>query len=190
MAGPTTLKTERLLLRPFKLSDIDAVLEYAGDPQWATYYPGPYNRRRAEHMVAFALSTPPDKGAVFAIVYDGRVKGLVSLLVDPEDRIRKAELGYDLARDLWGRGLATEAASAVCAWGFREHALAKIFAGADARHRSSLRVMKKLGMTRESVHRSDEVEGGERRRQRRLLRAEVRVDRARQPAAAHNHSAE
>ncbi len=162
MAGPTTLKTERLLLRPFKLSDIDAVLEYAIDPQWATYYPGPSNRKRAEYTVASAISTPPDKGAVFAIVYDGRVVGLVSLIVDSEDRIRKAELGYDLARDVWGRGLATEAASAVCDWGFREYALAKIFAGSDARNRRSLRVMKKLGMTREAMQRSDEVQDGER----------------------------
>ena len=163
MVGPTTLKTERLLLRPFELSDIDAVLEYASDPQWATYYPGPYNRKRAEYTVAFAISTPPDKGAEFAIVYDGRVKGLVSLIVvDPEDREREAELGYDLARDLWGRGLATEAASAVCDWGFREYALAKIFAGTDARNRRSLGVMKGLGMKREAVRRSDEVEDGER----------------------------
>ena len=162
MARPTTLKTERLLLRPFKLSDIDAVLEYASDPQWATHYPGPYNRKRAEYTVAFAVSTPGDNGAVFAIVYDGRVIGLVSLNVDPEDRERKAELGYDIARNVWGRGLATEAASAVCDWGFREFALAKIFAGADARNRRSRRVMEKLGMTREAVHRSDEVEDGER----------------------------
>ena len=162
MARPTTLKTERLLLRPFKLSDIDAVLEYASDPQWATHYPGPYNRKRAEYMVAFAVSTPRDNGAVFAIVYDGRVIGLVSLNVDPEDRERKAELGYDIARNVWGRGLAAEAASAVCDWGFREYALAKIFAGADARNKRSLRVMEKLGMTREAVHRSDEVKDGER----------------------------
>ena len=91
---------------------------------------------------------------------DGRVIGLVSLIIDPEDRIRKAELGYDIARNVWGRGLATEAATAVCDWGFREYALAKIFAGTDARNRRSLRVMEKLGMTREAVHRSDEVEDG------------------------------
>ena len=35
MTTPAELKTERLLLRPFRLSDIDAVLEYASDPLWA-----------------------------------------------------------------------------------------------------------------------------------------------------------
>ncbi len=36
MARPATLKTERLLLRPLKSSDIDTVLEYASDPEWPT----------------------------------------------------------------------------------------------------------------------------------------------------------
>lgn len=112
--------------------------------------------------MALAVSTRLDKGAVFAFVYDGRVTGLVSLNVGPEDRARKAELGYDNSRNVWGRGLATEAASAVCDWGFCQHALAKIFAGADARNRRFQRVMEKLSMKREAVHQSDEFMDGER----------------------------
>ncbi len=160
MTKPTELRTERLLLRPFRLSDIDDVLEYASDPERATYYPRPYDRGRAEYVVAQAVLTSQDKGAAFAVEHDGRVIGLISLTVDPEDR--KAELDYDIARDMWGQGVAPEAASAVCDWGFREYGLAKIYAGADARNMRSLRVMEKLGMTREAIHRSDEVERGER----------------------------
>ena len=160
MTKPIELRTERLLLRPFRLSDIDDVLEYASNPEWATYYPRPYDRGRAEYVVAQAVLTSRDKGAAFAIVYDGRVIGLISLTVDPEDR--KAELGYDIARDMWGRGVAPEAASAVCDWGFREYGLAAIYAHADARNRRSLRVMEKLGMARDGTYRSDEVERGER----------------------------
>ena len=160
MTRPIELMTERLLLRPFRLSDIDDVLEYASDPEWATYYLRPYDQGQAEHVVARSVLNSWDKKAAFAVVYDGRVIGLISLTVDPEDR--KAELGYDIARDMWGRGLAPEAASAVCDWGFREYGLANIYALADARNRRSLRVMEKLGMTREAVHRSDEVERGER----------------------------
>ena len=44
MTRPTELTTERLLLRPFRLSDIDHVLAYASDPEWATFYPRPYDR--------------------------------------------------------------------------------------------------------------------------------------------------
>ncbi len=160
MTKPTELTTERLLLRPFRLSDIGDVLRYASDPEWAAFYPRPYDRGVTEHMVARSVVISWEREAVFAIEAAGRVVGLVSLEVEQESRI--AELGYDLARDVWGQGLATEAAAAVVDWGFREYGLARIFAEADARNARSLRVMERLGMTREGVHRRDQIERGER----------------------------
>ena len=160
MTKPTELTTERLLLRPFRLSDIGDVLRYASDPEWAAFYPRPYDRGVTEHMVARSVVISWEREAVFAIEADGRVVGLVSLEVEQESRT--AELGYDLARDVWGQGLATEAAAAVVDWGFREYGLARIFAEADARNARSLRVMERLGMTREGVHRRDQIERGER----------------------------
>lgn len=171
MTKPTELRTERLLLRPFRLSDIDDVLRYASDPQWAAFYPRPYDRGVTEHMVARSVVISWDREAVFAMESDGRVVGLVSLEVDAESKT--AELGYDLARDSWGQGLATEAATAVVDWGFREYGLARIFAEADARNGRSLRLMERLGMTREGVQRRDQIERGEREIARyALLRSE------------------
>ena len=118
MTTPTELRTERLLLRPFRLSDIDGVLEYAGDPLWAEFYPHPYDRGATEHMVARSVLASWDRNAKFAIVLDGRVAGLIDLTVDPEHQT--AELGFDVARAHWGRGLAVEAAVTVIDWGFRE----------------------------------------------------------------------
>ena len=157
MAKPIELRTERLLLRPFRLSDIDDVLRYGGDPEWAEFYARPYDRGAAEHMVAQVVVTSWDKGAKFAIVLKDRVIGVVSLDVDAEDQT--AELGYDVARDMWGRGIASEATAAVCNWGFREYGLAKIYAAGDVRNTRSLRVMDKLGMTREGTLRSEMMGG-------------------------------
>ena len=155
MTKPTELNTERLLLRPFRLSDIDDVLDYASDPDWAAFYPRPYDRGSTEYMVAQAVLSSWDKKAQFAIVFEGRVIGLVELTVDPKNQA--AELGYDIARNVWGQGLAVEAAAAVCDWGFREYGLARVDAWADSRNSRSLRVMEKLGMTREGMYRSHEV---------------------------------
>ena len=155
MTKPTELKTERLLLRPFSLSDVDYVLSYASDDEWAAFRLRPYDRRAAERMVARALLTSWDKEAEFAIVLDGRVIGRFSLTVDHKHQT--AELGYEIARDMWGRGLAAEASVAVCEWGFREYGLARIDAWADSRNRRSVRVMEKLGMIYEGRHRSYEV---------------------------------
>ena len=71
-------------------------------------------------------------------------------------------MGYSLARPLWGRGLVTEAARAVVAYGFAELGLARIQAFADIRNVGSWRVMEKLGMQREGVLRSHRVVHDER----------------------------
>ena len=159
MAEPTELRTERLLLRPFRLSDIDDVLAYASDPEWPAFYSRPYDRGAVEYTVASAVLTSWDKEALFATLLEGRVIGLVALDVDP--KCKSAELGYDIARDMWGQGLAPEAATAVCDWGFREFGLVRVWAWADARNRRSLRVMEKLGMTREGLHKSLKAVRGE-----------------------------
>ena len=160
MTTPTELTTDRLLLRPFRMSDVDDVLAYASDPGWAEFPLHPYDRGVAEHRVARSLAAWWDGEFEFAIVFDGRVVGLVCLTIDA--KYQSAELGYEIARDLWGRGLVPEAAAAVCDWGFREHGLARIYAAADARNTRSHRVMQKLDMKYEGTERSSEARRGER----------------------------
>ena len=155
MAGPTTLKTERLLLRPFELSDIDAVLEYAKDPEWAEFLsdgvPQPYTRRNAEEFVAGRMLAPSSQFS-WAIVLEGVCVGDVTLIVNSKHE--RGEIGYSLAKAHWGRGLMAEAARAVVDWAFAERGLHRISSNADVRNRRSWRVMEKLGMRREGLFRS------------------------------------
>ena len=147
---PPTLRTRRLLLRSYRLDDVDDVLGYATDAEWARYLPvpDPYTRRCAEEFVAEALRADDGTGCEWAIVHEGKASGGVSLRILGSG---SAELGYSLARPLWGRGLATEAAGTVIAFGFEELGLARILAVADIRNAASWRVMEKLGMEREGV---------------------------------------
>jgi RimJ/RimL family protein N-acetyltransferase len=64
------------------------------------------------------------------------------------------EILYGIVSPLWGRGYATEAALAVLGWAFRETALPRIFAGADAGNRASSRVLEKLGMRYDGTRRT------------------------------------
>ena len=57
------------------------------------------------------------------------------------------ELGYTLARDRWGRGLGTEAASACLTAGLAHLGAARIVA-LDVENAPSLRVAERIGMTR------------------------------------------
>lgn len=154
------LRTERLLLRPFRSNDVDDVLGYATDAEWGRYLPvpDPYTRRSAERFVAGAILTDPETRPIWAIVHEGRVAGAFNLTVRGPGR---AELGYSIARPLWGRGLTTEAAAAVISHGFESLELVRIFAMADVRNTASWRVMEKLGMRREGVLRRHAVLRGE-----------------------------
>lgn len=148
------LKTDRLLLRPFRLEDVDNVYSYAKDPDWAQYYmvTQPYVRRNAEEYVAGRVLADWSTNPTFAMVLHSTVVGAMGLTVT--EAHQRAELGYELDKVHWGKGLTTEAATAVVDYGFREYPLEKIFAIADLLNVGSWRVMEKIGMSREGLHRS------------------------------------
>jgi ribosomal-protein-alanine N-acetyltransferase len=159
MSEPVELKTERLLLRPFRLADAADVFAYAKDPEWFRYLgrrmPRPYLRRDSDEYVAKRILAPWESNPTFAMVLDSTVIGGVGLKIRESND--HAELGYGLARIHWGEGLVTEAARAVVDWGFKDLGLAKIFAMADLPNKGSWRVMEKLGMTREGVLRRESI---------------------------------
>lgn len=67
-------------------------------------------------------------------------------------------MGWSIARPVWGRGLATEAARAVIDAAFKVHQdLNRIEATADTRNVASQRVMEKAGMRREGVPRQSRI---------------------------------
>ena len=147
---PTELTTERLLLRPFRLEDVDDVYAYAADETWGRFLlqiREPYTRQDAVEFVATALLHSWNKQPEFAVVRNGRLVGGVTLRIDTRRKL--AELGYSLNREHWGQGLIPEAARAVIEWAFQSYDIAKVFARADARNTQSFRVMEKLGMQRE-----------------------------------------
>jgi [ribosomal protein S5]-alanine N-acetyltransferase len=159
----TELRTERLLLRPWRFSDLDDAFANASDPEWARYLwrvPQPYTRRDAEEFIAGAVAGGWNGQALFAIELEGHAVGGVRLgIVDPAGMT--ASIGYNVARPHWGRGIATEAVSAVLRYGFETLKLHRIFATADERNLASIRVMQKLGMKHEATLRRHRYYRGE-----------------------------
>jgi ribosomal-protein-alanine N-acetyltransferase len=161
---PTELRSERLLLRPWRLTDADDAFSYGQDPEWGRYLwmtHQPYTRRDAEEWVARCVLSTWERDAQFAIEYQGHVIGGVRLnLVDPEGGT--AGLGYNVAPAHWGKGIATEACAAVLDYAFGQLGLHRVFATADARNAASIRVMQKLGMRQEAYLRGHRFYRGER----------------------------
>ncbi len=162
MVERTQLETDRLILRPLRLDDLNDVIEYAGDEEWAKFLvrvPSPYSRRDGEEYVAAAALHSWDLGPQFALVLEHKVVGVVSVRVRAEHRI--GELGYAIARRVWGQGLVVEAATAIIDWSFQNYDLLKVYATADSRNDRSLRVMQKLGLKQEGLLRQHRFVRGE-----------------------------
>jgi ribosomal-protein-alanine N-acetyltransferase len=148
-----TLETDRLILRPFTLTDAPDVQRLAGERDVASTtrnIPHPYADGMAEQWIR-THQEQFEHGAVvnFAIVLraDNMLIGAIGLRINPQDG--NAELGYWIGKPYWNHGYCTEAAHAVVGYGFEVLGLHRIHASYLTRNPASGRVMQKLGMTSE-----------------------------------------
>jgi RimJ/RimL family protein N-acetyltransferase len=150
-----TLKTARLILRPFDLGDAAAVQRLAGDRAIADttlLIPHPYQDGMAEEWIsAHGPKFEAGEMAVFAVVLreTGELVGAVGLGINR--RFDRAEMGYWVGKPYWRRGYCTEAAKAGMGFGFANYNLHRVFATHFVRNPASGRVMQKLGMTYEGT---------------------------------------
>jgi ribosomal-protein-alanine N-acetyltransferase len=148
MGREVELRTVNLVLRSFRSGDVDDSRAYRDDSEFARFLrhiPQPFTQQHAEEFVAVNMTEPWETLPTFAVVLDGHVIGTVNFKIDPAKRV--AMIGYAIARAHWGRGLATEAATAALRWAVAEHDLVEIWASTDADNVRSRRVLEKLGMT-------------------------------------------
>jgi len=154
----TVLKTRRLILRPWRETDLDDLYEYAsvdGVGQMAGWLP---HKDKEESFAILQMFIDGKK--TFAIEHEGKVIG--SLGIEkydtsrmPEfDELRGRELGYVLSKEYWGQGLTPEAVKEVIRWLFEEQQLQVIFCSHFTYNLSSRRVMDKCGFADycETVH--------------------------------------
>jgi ribosomal-protein-alanine N-acetyltransferase len=159
---PRELRTLRLLVRPIKLSDVEDVLAYSSNPNWARFLPvpWPYTESDAEEFVASARLADWESRPQWALERDGHMIGAINLNIEPQHR--KAMLGYALGEAHRGQGLVFEAARELVTVAFHcLPTLNRIWAMADVRNVASQRVLEKLGMRREGVLRQNSVTRGE-----------------------------
>jgi L-fuculose-phosphate aldolase len=147
-----TLRTERLILRPFHPDDAPAVRRLAGTREVADNtltIPHPYPPGEAERWIAtHAPAHENGELVIFAITTDADgLVGAVGLKLTGDAGI--AELGYWIGVPYWGHGYATEAAREVVRYGFERLALQRIQARAFSRNPASTRVLQKIGMRHE-----------------------------------------
>lgn len=151
------------MLRPYELGDVQDILAYAQDEEWSRFLralPQPYEFRDAEEFIARQILTDRTTHPVWAVVLERTVVGGINVRFNFDHR--RAELGYSIARVHWSKGYITEAARAVIDVAFHTYSdLNRVHARANSANAASQRVMEKIGMTKEGVHRLSRVERGE-----------------------------
>ena len=142
---PYTIETDRLLLRALSPEDAEAAFAWCGDPQVNRFMPYPLYTR-VEDVRAW-LTDAADSQWEFAFVRksDGLLMGSggVSPGETPGD---PWEVGYNLRRDCWGRGYATEAARAMIGFAFRTFGVRDFSANHATGNPASGHVMRRCGM--------------------------------------------
>jgi len=142
------------------MADVDAIFAYAADPEVArfTLWPPHQSREDSEAFVRdFALANysneVPDPFALELREAPGGVVGTAGCSWISETH-STMELGFALAREAWGTGLATEAAWAVICFVFAIYRPERVQARCHVNNGASSRVLQKLGMRKEGVLRS------------------------------------
>jgi ribosomal-protein-alanine N-acetyltransferase len=155
------LETERLLLRKMRLDDAEAMFAYASDPEVTRYVPWDTHRSMedSESFLGFATEgyERGDFGGWGVVLKDdGVFIGTCGIDVGYAPEHARAELGYVLSREHWGKGLMPEAVRAVIRFSFGRMGLNRVEARCIAENTASARVMEKAGMTYEGTLRERE----------------------------------
>ena len=149
------VKTERLLIRPINVDDIQDFYEILSQEEVVEYLPEDvmsmeevkeiiswlndcYEKNTLENIIKFTV----------VIVHKENNKvigwcGVGPLEYDPSDM----ELFYGIRKEYWGKGIATEASKAMLHYGFDTIGLEKIVAVVKPENVASKKVIEKIGMT-------------------------------------------
>ncbi|MEU8945714.1 GNAT family N-acetyltransferase [Streptomyces sp. NPDC048489] len=146
------LRTDRLLLRRWRDSDLAPWAEMNADPEVREHLGDLLTREQSDASVASFREEFDRRGYgwwALEVRATGEFIGFAGLDQAEEDMpFTGVEIGWRLARGAWGHGYASEAARTVLAHGFEALALSEILAVTTAANLRSRAVMRRIGMTR------------------------------------------
>jgi RimJ/RimL family protein N-acetyltransferase len=147
------------VLRPWRLEDVPRVARICSDPEisrW-TRVPSPYTEEHARTWIEQTVRDW-DSGqgeAAFAVTdTSGEVVGAIGLRLLQEEYGVRGSIGYWVAAEARGRGVATDALKLASRWGFRQLGLQRLELVTDPANEASQRVAEKAGFRREGLLRS------------------------------------
>ncbi|WP_456274855.1 GNAT family N-acetyltransferase [Bacillus sp. AK031] len=147
-------KTDRLILRRFKVQDTNNFHSYRTDPDVAKYQSWEnYQHEEALSFVKSQMNNNPDIAGTWfqfaiALAETNQLIGDCALHT-PSVEPRIVEIGYTLSPEYQGKGYASEAVRALLHYIFQSLGKHKVTAFSDVRNKKSIAVLERAGMRRE-----------------------------------------
>lgn len=148
------IETARLRLRPFAEGDLEALVALNSDREVMKHITGgePMPPEQSEARLKFYLSHWQQHGfGLFAVEYKGKDEFAGFCGIQYLDNTTEVEIGYRLAKDYWGKGIATESAKACLKFGFGDVKLDRIVAVVRPDNLASQHVLEKIGLRYEKL---------------------------------------
>ena len=146
----TDIETERLLLRPLREADRQAMVDIHTDPRTNRFHPDPPDVGRASELVTGWLAHWAEHGFGYLAVTErgaAEVIGLTGVRIREFQGEKVLNLGYRFRPSAWGKGYAVESARAVLGWRARELPGLPVLACVSVANKPSLRVAERIGFT-------------------------------------------
>ncbi|MDQ0233335.1 GNAT family N-acetyltransferase [Metabacillus malikii] len=158
------IETKRLILRKITKDDAKSILIYLSDKEVMKYYGlAPFTSiNDALDEISWYQSIESNKTGIrwgITIKERGIVIGSCGFHNNVSQHFR-TEIGFELSRDHWGKGIAYEALEAIISYGFEHMNIHRIEALIEPPNLRSLRLIEKLGFIREGLLRHYEYTNG------------------------------
>ena len=143
------LVLERCTVRPWRLDDAESLARYANNHKiWLRVrdlFPHPYTIQDAHEFLQRAISE--QSNMKFCVDIDGAAVGGIGVHLGQDVHRHTATMGYWLGERFWGRGIMTEAVTAVTDFCFDNFPLRRISAEVFSSNPASARVLEKAGFS-------------------------------------------
>ena len=157
------LVLDRCIVRPWRLDDAESLARHANNRKiWLALrdlFPRPYTIQDAHEFLQRTISE--GSAMKFCIEIDGVAVGGIGVHPGEDVHRHTATMGYWLGEEFWGRGIMTEAVTAVTDLCFENFPLRRISAEVFANNPASARVLEKAGFTFEGCLKNDVLKDGE-----------------------------
>ncbi|MFK7924595.1 MAG: GNAT family N-acetyltransferase [Bacteroidia bacterium] len=145
------LTTERLGLRAYKAEDLDAFAAMNADPLVMEYFPSTLDREESKALMDRMNQRLVDFGFTFwaaELLATQELIGFIGIVRSAmeTDFTPCVEIGWRLASQFWGKGLATEGAKECLRFAFEDEGLPEIYSFTPNTNQPSYKLMQRLGM--------------------------------------------